>query len=61
MANCAVVQSSDNIVINKIVADITDIPQEGCFLVSCDGLECDIGWVYNGLSFIPVVENIDGN
>lgn len=52
MSNCAVVQYSDNVVVNKIVAEITDLAPGGCFLIKIDGVMCDIGWVWNGIEFI---------
>lgn len=45
---CAVVQNSDNVVINIIVAEPTIEPPVGCFLVALqEGQSCSIGWVYD--------------
>lgn len=45
---CAVVQYSDNVVINIIVADPIDPAPDGCFLIGLEtGQECGIGWVYD--------------
>ena len=45
---CAVVQDSDNVVVNIIVADPTDPAPIGCFLVGlADGQYCGIGWIYD--------------
>lgn len=53
MSNCAVVQSSDNVVINKIVAELTDLaPIETYLVLIPDGIMCDIGWVWNGVEFV---------
>ena len=48
MANCAVIDK-DNIVIGIIVAELTDIPPEGCTLVEVPF--CDIGYVWDGKRF----------
>ena len=50
MGNCAVV-NADNVVVNIIVADPTDTPPEGCFLVGLP--EWDIGYIWTGEQFIP--------
>lgn len=53
MSNCAVVRNTDNIVVNKIVAEPTDLPPDGTYLVLIeDGVACDIGWVWNGVVFV---------
>lgn len=53
MSNCAVVEITDNVVINKIVAEPTDTPPDGTYLVLIpDGVMCDIGWIWNGSEFI---------
>lgn len=58
MSNCAVVQISDNIVVNKIVADSTDVPPDGTMLVVIeDGVMCDIGWTWDGTNFIEPITN----
>lgn len=51
MANCAVVQVSDGLVINKIVSEPTDLAPDGCQLILIDEVVCDIGWVWNGVEF----------
>lgn len=72
MANCAVVQLSDGMVVNKIVAEPTDLPPISCQLILIDEVACDIGWVWNGGEFIspnplelsdvmPSGEGVDGN
>lgn len=61
MANCAVVQLSDGVVINKIVAEPTDLPPMGCQLVLIDDVMCDIGWVWDGAAFIPAEAPINDN
>jgi hypothetical protein len=54
MANCAVIDK-DNVVINIIVAEVTDLPPEGCILVEIPF--CEIGYTWDGNRFIsPQVE-----
>jgi hypothetical protein len=50
MANCAVI-NSDNIVVNIIVAEITDIPPLDCTLVEIPF--CNIGYIWDGQKFNP--------
>jgi len=50
MANCAVVDSN-NVVVNIIVAEVTDPPPEGCALVEIPF--CDIGYTWDGTQFNP--------
>ena len=51
MSKCAV--CVDNIVVNIIMAEPTDAsPVENGVLISIDGIDCDIGWVYTGTGFI---------
>jgi hypothetical protein len=52
MANCAVIDSN-NVVINIIVAEVTDVPPEGCTLVAIPF--CGIGYTWDGTNFIPPV------
>lgn len=48
MARCAVVQSSNNEVVNIIIAESSDLPPMGCFLVDIDNFPyVDIGWFYD--------------
>jgi hypothetical protein len=49
MANCAVIK--DNVVVNIIVAEVTDPPPEGCTLVAIPF--CDIGYIWDGTRFNP--------
>lgn len=60
MANIAVVQISDNVVINKIVAEPTAPAYDGTYFVEIlDGVMCDMGWIWDGSVFInpnPPVE-----
>lgn len=48
MSRCAVVQYSDNLVVNIVICSPSDEPPDGCFLVDID-LEpwVDIGWIYD--------------
>lgn len=53
MSTCAVVQIADNVVINKIVASVTDPPQNGCYLIEVgEDMPCDIGWIWDGSEFV---------
>jgi len=47
MTTCAIVETSTNIVLNRIVAEVTDVAPDGCFLVDIDNFFCEIGWIYN--------------
>jgi hypothetical protein len=49
MSNCAVIQ--DGIVVNIIVAEVTDIPPKGCILVEVPF--CNIGYTWDGVRFSP--------
>lgn len=56
---CAVCQLSDGLVINTIMAIPTDLPPLDCQLIEIQyGQFCDIGWYYNGTTFVPPPENI---
>lgn len=58
MSNCAVVQTSDNVVVNKIVAEPTDLAPDGTYLVLIeDGVVCDMGWIWNGTEFVAPTNN----
>lgn len=65
MANCAVVQLSDGLVINTIVADPTDVAPDDTQLIEIvDGVMCNIGWTWNGNEFVnpnPIAEIINDN
>lgn len=53
MSNCAVVNVTDNVVVNKIVAEPTDLAPLNTYLVLIlSDMECDIGWVWNGTEFV---------
>ena len=59
MSNCAVCQLTDGLVINMIVAEPTDPPYDGTQLILIpDGVRCDIGWTWDGTTFID--PNPDG-
>lgn len=48
MARCAVVQQSDNLVVNVIIADASDAPPDGCILVDVDNFpQATIGCTYD--------------
>lgn len=54
MTTIAVVDNT-NTVINIIIAEITDLPPNGCTLVSTpdsNGNTPSIGWTYDGINFI---------
>lgn len=66
MSNCAVVQLSDGLVINKIVAEPTDLAPQGTQLIIADNVSCDIGWTWDGTQFVnpnpqPIEEAVSGN
>lgn len=54
MANAAVVDINTNLVVNKIVADAAvDVAPDGAYLVDVpDGVMCDIGWLWDGTTFV---------
>lgn len=52
MARIAVVRIADNVCISMCVAEVTDPPYDGTFLVDIDNMACDIGWIYD-----PVVND----
>lgn len=60
MSRCAVVNISDNTVVNVIVAEVTDLAPDGTFLVELqDGVGVNMGYVWDGGQFIdpnPPVE-----
>lgn len=64
MARCAVVQTSDNLVVNLIIADAqVDPPPSGCFLVDIDNFPyAQIGWTYDPvmIDFLPPNGVADG-
>lgn len=44
----AVVEDVTNIVVNIIIADAHKDPApDGCFLIDCTDIPCDIGWIYD--------------
>lgn len=54
MSICFVIDKTTNIVVNKIVADPTDLSPEGTFLVELVGsVQADIGWTFNEGVFTP--------
>ena len=58
MTICAVVRASDNVAINKIVADPTDPAPDGCFLIDVTNMWMDIGWIWNGSVFVEPTESV---
>ncbi len=53
MASCAVVRSTDGLVINLIVADpVNDAAPFGCVLVDVTDKPCGIAWAFDGSAFI---------
>lgn len=56
---CAVCQLSDGLVVNIIIADVTDAPPLDCQLIAITRpAQCDIGWYWTGTTF---VEALDGD
>lgn len=57
MARIAVVRNEDNICVNVIIAEVTDLAPIDSFLIDVDNMMCDIGWRYD-----PIVNDfIDPN
>jgi len=60
MAVCLVIDEVTKTVVNRIVAEPTDMAPIGCYLVEQVDMSVDIGWVLDGNNFIspnpPVVE-----
>lgn len=53
-ARCAVCQLSDGLVIDIIIAHPSEDAQIGCQLIEVmNGQLCDIGYFWDGTSFIP--------
>jgi hypothetical protein len=52
MARVAVIDSATNIVVALIIAEASDPPYAGTFLVDADHAACDVGWLYD-----PVVND----
>ena len=52
MARIAVCQTSDNVVINVILAEVTDPAYPNTYFIEIkDGIWCDIGAIWNGTDF----------
>ena len=48
MSRCAVVETSNNIVVNIIICDPSDSPPLNCILIDIDTMTyVDIGWIYD--------------
>lgn len=60
MTTCAVVQLSDNVVINMIVANPESLAPEGTQLILIsENVMCNMGWIWNGTEFVnpnPITE-----
>lgn len=52
---CAVIDKITGEQVNLIVADLSDLPPDGCYLV-----EIPEGFYWNGTSVVPV-ETVDGS
>lgn len=53
MTVCAVVRNIDNVVINRIVAEPSDLAPDNTYLILVPHETlCDVGWVWNGTEFI---------
>ena len=57
----AVIDSETNIIVNRIVADVTDPAHDGHYFVEIpEGVHANIGWSYNGTEFVnpnPTIDN----
>jgi hypothetical protein len=52
MARIAVCQTSDNVVVNVILAEVTDPAYPNTYFIEIlDGVWCDIGAIWNGTEF----------
>lgn len=52
---CAVVRLDDGIVVNTIVAELSDLPPDGCVLVEVpEGVACNLGWTWTGSEFVEL-------
>ena len=52
MARIAVCQTNDNVVINVILAEVTDPAYPNTYFIEIqDGVWCDIGAIWNGTDF----------
>lgn len=50
---CAVVQLTDGLVVNIIMASVDDVAPENCELIEILPEQmCNIGWYYDGTTFI---------
>lgn len=47
MARVAVISQETNVVLAIIVAEATDTPHQGTFLVDVDHTACNLGWIYD--------------
>lgn len=60
MTVCLVVDENTQTVVNRIVAEPTDLSPLGCYLVAQTDMAIDIGWVWDGVNFVnpnpPTVE-----
>jgi hypothetical protein len=60
MSTCAVCQLTDGLIINVIVADPTDLPPDGCQLITTPdelGNNAQIGGTWDGTQFLPAPES----
>jgi hypothetical protein len=49
---CAVI-NTENLIVNIIMAEPIDLAPQGCFLVGVEeDVFCDIGWSWDGTSFV---------
>lgn len=54
---CAECQLADGLVINIIIAALSDVASDGCQLVEIMNEQlCDIGWIWDGNNFVEPVE-----
>lgn len=57
---CAVIDLN-NMAVNLIIANSSSVPPDGCQLIDLqEGQPFDIGWIWDGSTFIEP-ENSDGN
>jgi hypothetical protein len=58
MPRIAVVRDEDEVVVNIIVAEVSDPCQDGCYHVDVDNTPCGIGWKFDPvvIDFLPPPE-----
>lgn len=61
MSVCLVIDNATQLVVNRVVAEPDATPPEGCYLVEQVDMSIDIGWIWDGVNFVPSSGVADGN